>query len=73
MQYSFVTLFALVAAVSALATPQQQHNEFVKRQAADGATQGGVPVNAAAMSTANGEVIAFDASKVYQDAKAKGL
>ncbi|TLS26840.1 hypothetical protein PpBr36_04325 [Pyricularia pennisetigena] len=73
MQYSFVTLFALVAAVSALATPQQQHNAFVKRQAADGAAQGGVPVNAAAMTNAAGEVIAFDATKVYQDSKAKGL
>ncbi|EHA47659.1 hypothetical protein MCOR27_000697 [Pyricularia oryzae] len=73
MQYSFVTLFALVAAVSALATPQQQHNEFVKRQAAGAAQGGGVAVNAPAMTNAQGEVIAFDSTKVYKDATAKGL
>ncbi|KAI6351043.1 hypothetical protein MCOR25_010200 [Pyricularia grisea] len=73
MQYSFVTLFALVAAVSALATPRQERNAFVKRQAASGATQGGIPVNSPAMTNANGEVIAFDAANVYQDSKAKGL
>ncbi|KAJ9148493.1 hypothetical protein NKR23_g4794 [Pleurostoma richardsiae] len=69
MQYSLLTVFALFTA--ALAVSQQEHNEWVKRQAPS--TQNGPPLSVAAMTDANGNVIEFDTAGVYLDAKAKGL
>ena len=45
-------------------------SEFIKRQAN---TAGNVPVNVAAMTDKDGNVILFDANNVYKDATEKGL
>jgi hypothetical protein len=44
--------------------------DFIKRQTD---TAGNVPVNVAAMTDKDGNVLVFDANNVYKDASAKGL
>ncbi|KAJ9158032.1 hypothetical protein NKR19_g3759 [Coniochaeta hoffmannii] len=68
MKFILISLFALVSV--ALAVTQEEHNEFIKRQAN---TAGNVPVNVAAMTDKDGNVILFDANNVYKDATEKGL
>ncbi|EOO01981.1 hypothetical protein UCRPA7_2507 [Phaeoacremonium minimum UCRPA7] len=69
MQYSLLTLFTLVTA--AMAVSQREHNEWVKRQAPQ--VQDSVPINVAAMTDAQGNVLQFDSTKVYLAGKAAGL
>ncbi|MCQ6512989.1 hypothetical protein NPN18_24795, partial [Vibrio parahaemolyticus] len=63
MKFTLISLFALVSV--ALAVSQEEHNEFIKRQAN---TASNVPVNVAAMTDKDGNVILFDANNVYLDA-----
>ncbi|KAB5542657.1 hypothetical protein GE09DRAFT_1225579 [Coniochaeta sp. 2T2.1] len=70
MQFTLVSLFALVSV--ALAVTQQEHNEFIKRQAAV-VGNGDVPVNVAAMTDKDGNVVQFDANNVYLDSQARGI
>ncbi|KAL8403308.1 hypothetical protein RB594_008531 [Gaeumannomyces avenae] len=68
MQFTILSVFALVAAVSASSLSQNEGFVVVKRQA-QGAE---VPVNTPAMTNEAGEVIPFDATKVYLSAAANG-
>ncbi|KAL1865253.1 hypothetical protein VTK73DRAFT_5436 [Phialemonium thermophilum] len=63
------TILLSLIAVS-LAVTVEEHNEFIKRQAN---VQQAVPVNVAAMTDQQGNVIQFDTKNVYKDASAKGL
>lgn len=65
MQFSVLAVLSLAALVAA--GPSQSRNGNVRRQT------GGVPVNAPAMTDANGNIVQFDATRVYQDSKNKGL
>ncbi|KAF6801048.1 hypothetical protein CSOJ01_12050 [Colletotrichum sojae] len=62
MKYSVFTLFAVAAAFVAAAPTEQ-----VRRQAA------GVPVNEAAMTDANGNIVPFNTAGVYQANKEAGI
>ncbi|KAL0939513.1 uncharacterized protein CTRU02_206123 [Colletotrichum truncatum] len=62
MKYSVFTLFAVAAAFVAAAPTEQVE----KRQA-------GVAVNEAAMTDANGNIIPFSSTGVYQANKEAGL
>lgn len=68
MKFTLISLFALVSVV--LAVSQEEHNEFIKRQSNIASN---VPVNVAAMTDKDGNVVEFDAANVYLDASAKGL
>ncbi|OIW26551.1 hypothetical protein CONLIGDRAFT_683521 [Coniochaeta ligniaria NRRL 30616] len=68
MKFTIISMFALVSVV--LAVSQEEHNEFIKRQAN---TAGNVPVNVAAMTDKDGNVVLFDSNNVYLDSAAKGL
>ncbi|KAH6623521.1 hypothetical protein F5144DRAFT_364659 [Chaetomium tenue] len=66
MKFTIATVLAF--ATMALAYPAVERDAPVKRQNAVT-----VDVSQPAMSDQTGNVIAFDAAKVYQDAAAKGI
>ncbi|GKT55613.1 hypothetical protein ColTof4_14129 [Colletotrichum tofieldiae] len=66
MKYSVFTLFAVAAAFVAAAPTDMA----AKRQAAPPST---VPVNEAAMTDANGNIVPFNTAGVYQANKEAGL
>ncbi|EJT76575.1 hypothetical protein GGTG_06493 [Gaeumannomyces tritici R3-111a-1] len=68
MQFTILSVFALVAAVSASSLSQNEGFVVVKRQA----QAAEVAVNAPAMTNEAGEVIPFDSTKVYLGAAANG-
>ncbi|WYZ34286.1 hypothetical protein EsH8_I_000562 [Colletotrichum jinshuiense] len=65
MKYSVFTLFAVAAAFVAAAPTEMVE----KRQAAPAA----VPVNEAAMTDANGNIVPFSTAGVYQANKEAGI
>ncbi|KAH6615679.1 hypothetical protein B0J18DRAFT_468958 [Chaetomium sp. MPI-SDFR-AT-0129] len=67
MKFTLATVLAL--ATVAFAYPTVQENVPVKRQAN---IAGNVVAQTPAMSDQAGNVIPFDSTKVYQDAKVKG-
>ncbi|KAK3319838.1 hypothetical protein B0T19DRAFT_273105 [Cercophora scortea] len=69
MKFTISTVFALIAVASAFS--QGDQNAFLRARQA--ATQGQVDASVPAMTDKNGNVVPFDATKVYQDALAKGL
>ncbi|GKT82727.1 hypothetical protein Ct61P_00577 [Colletotrichum tofieldiae] len=81
MKYSVFTLFAVAAAFVAAAPTDKAERAWIEdrlthsisgRQASGGAPST-VPVNEAAMTDANGNIVPFNTAGVYQANKEAGL